>query len=212
MTIALEHYEQQARSWPASGRQILAHFDTDSLIVYQAYRPSIAAWAVAHGQLGGPEFSYARMSWVKPNFLWMMYRSGWGTKVDQEATLGLRVRRRFFDRLLEAAVDSTFQEGLHASHDAWKDAVARSEVRLQWDPDHDPHGTRQERRAVQLGLRGRVLADLGQRELLEVIDLSALVAQQRAHVLANRLDLLETPLERVYEPRDEALRRRLMRP
>ncbi|MFT5999906.1 MAG: hypothetical protein ACI81P_002365 [Neolewinella sp.] len=39
---------------------------------------------MAHQQLGGPAFSYQRMSWIKPNFLWMMYRCGWAKKQDQE--------------------------------------------------------------------------------------------------------------------------------
>src|SRR4051794_29690087 len=46
------------------------------------------------------------MSWVKPNFLWMMYRSGWGAKEGQEVTLALRLRRQFFDALLAQAVPS----------------------------------------------------------------------------------------------------------
>jgi hypothetical protein len=208
--LSVKRYSEQAPSWPPSGRHILAHFDEETIVLYQAYRPSIGRWAVEHGRLGGPDFSYARMSWVKPNFLWMMYRSGWGTKPDQETTLGLRVRRPFFDRLLEAAVESTFGSGHHTNVEAWKDAVARSEVRLQWDPDHDPSGARQERRAIQLGLRGTALAELGERELVEVLDLSAVVAAQRQHVQGRRLDLLETPLERVYLPEDEALRRRLL--
>ena len=35
--------------------------------------------------------------------------------------------------------------------------MAASEVRLQWDPDHDPHGRPLARRALQLGLRGEAL-------------------------------------------------------
>jgi hypothetical protein len=93
--------------------------------------------------------------------------------------------------------------------EAWKRAVAGSDVRLQWDPDHDPDGASQERRAIQLGLRGQTLADLGQRELLEVHDLSELVERQRAHVRARRLDLLETPAERVYLPASPDLRLKL---
>ncbi|MFM7854759.1 MAG: DUF4291 family protein [Flammeovirgaceae bacterium] len=27
--------------------------------------------------------SLNRMTWMKPNFLWMMYRSGWATKHNQ---------------------------------------------------------------------------------------------------------------------------------
>lgn len=45
-----------------------------------------------------------------------------------------------------------------ADRAAWQADVARSEVRLQWDPDRDPHGNPVTRRAVQLGLRGAVLA------------------------------------------------------
>ena len=85
------------------------------VVVYQAYRESIGRHAIAHGELGGPDFSFERMSWVKPNFLWMMYRSGWGTKPGQEVTLGLRVRRAFFDGLLRDAVASSFDPARHAS-------------------------------------------------------------------------------------------------
>jgi hypothetical protein len=202
-------YSELAPSWPVAGRHILAHHDDDTIVVYQAYRPAIAAWALAHRQLGGPEFSYSRMSWVKPNFLWMMYRSGWGTKDDQEATLALRLRRPFFDRLLGLAVESSFSPEHHGSHREWKYALAGSDVRLQWDPDHDPLGARQERRAIQIGVRGAVLSELGRREVVDLIDVSGLVARQRGHVLGKRLDALEMPVERVYLPEDEGLRRRL---
>jgi hypothetical protein len=48
--------------------------------MYQAYRPSTGAFAIAIDCLGGSDFSFNWMSWTKPNFLWMMYRSGWGTR------------------------------------------------------------------------------------------------------------------------------------
>jgi hypothetical protein len=177
-------------------------------VVYQAYRPSIGQWAVLHGQLGGPDFSYSRMSWIKPNFLWMMYRSGWGTKEGQEVTLALRLRRSFFDELLEQAVESTFAADRYDSHESWAAAVARSTVRLQWDPDHDPHGHRQERRAIQLGLRGDMLKRMGTESLLEVQDISVLVSEQRQR-LAVDVGQLELPRERVYAPATAEVRRRL---
>ena len=65
-------------------------------------RRSIAEEAVA-GQRFGDEFSLTRMSWVKPGFLWMMHRSGWATKEDQEQILAVRIRRDAFDRWLDAA-------------------------------------------------------------------------------------------------------------
>ena len=196
-SIEHELHSLQSPRWPAEGQHVLAHFDHESIVVYQAYRPSTGRHAIEHGQLGGPDFSFNRMSWIKPNFLWMMYRSGWGMKPGQEITLGLRIRRSFFDRLLRDAVESSFDPARHASRDAWQRAVEESEVRLQWDPDHAPDGAKLSRRAVQLGLRGEALKALATHELLEVIDMSPFVEAQRANA-AHPWNELRTPVERVY--------------
>ena len=98
MHLPTAMYVEQSSTWPDSGQHILAHHDQESIVVYQAYQPSIGRYAVAEGKLGGPDFSFSRMSWIKPNFLWMMYRSGWGTKKGQEMTLGLRIKRSYFDQ------------------------------------------------------------------------------------------------------------------
>src|SRR5262249_23601423 len=79
MPLRTEACRSQIARWPRSGRHILAQYDASTVVVYQAYAPEIGRFAAEHGWFGGP-FSYERMSWVKPNFLWMMYRSGWGTK------------------------------------------------------------------------------------------------------------------------------------
>jgi hypothetical protein len=189
----------QAARWPAAGEHVLAHFDADTIVVYQAYRESIGRHAIAHGRLGGPDFSFDRMSWIKPNFLWMMHRSGWGTKPGQEVTLGLRVRRSFFDCLLRDAVASSFDPARHASREAWQRAVEESAVRLQWDPDHAPDGARLQRRAVQIGLRGAALKSLASTELVEVIDMRAFVEAQRESARGGApWPGLRTPVENPY--------------
>ena len=157
-----QRYLDQVRDWPRSARHILAQFDADSIYVYQAYRLSIAQFAVEHQQFGG-DFSFNRMSWIKPNFLWMMYRAGWATKEGQEHILAIRLRRVFFDELMRLVVPSSFDSKRFATQEEWRAAVAASEVRLQWDPDHDPSGKPIERRAVQLGLRGAALRRYGQK-------------------------------------------------
>jgi len=205
MNLTTELHADQAARWPREGRHILACHDAETVVVYQAYRPSIARYVLAHGAFGGEDFSYARMSWIKPNFLWMMYRSDWGTKAGQETTLGLRLSRRFFERMLSEAVASSFGQSGYGTEDEWKAAAARSEVRLQWDPDHGPRGDPLPRRAIQLGLRGSALEAFGARELLEVIDLTAFVAEQRATLLSAGLSRLRTPAEHVYRPADPAL-------
>jgi hypothetical protein len=196
--LPTELYETQLRSWPLQGQHILAHYDESSIIVYQAYRPSIGRFAISHGRLGGPGFNFSRMSWIKPNFLWMMYRSGWGTKEGQEITLALRIRRAFFDSIVEQAVPSAYQPEYPGGREAWTAAMNMSEVRLQWDPDHSPSGTRQARRAIQLGLRGQVLEAFAGSELIEVIDVSDFVRLQRAYVVESQISALRIPIERVY--------------
>jgi hypothetical protein len=140
------------------------------------------------------------MSWIKPNFLWMMYRSQWGLAKGQEVILAVRLKRTFFDSLLAQAVSSTFDSSSFASHDRWVDAVAHSDVRRQWDPDHLPNGEKCERRAVQLGLRRTALEAYGKREVVEIIDLSAFTAEQRDNVADWRSGKLITPTEEIYVP------------
>jgi hypothetical protein len=203
----MEPHADQLKVWPKKGRHILAQYDADTIVVYQGYRESIGRYAAQHGIFGG-DFSYARMSWIKPNFLWMMYRSGWGTKPVQEITLALRLRRSFFDSLLAQAVPSSWDREQFATEEEWSHAVGKSSVRLQWDPDHHPSGAKLERRAIQLGLRGEALEAFGRRELLEVIDLSHFVGQQRSQ-LPDGVSALVMPRERVYRPQDPGVAQRL---
>src|SRR6185369_9587101 len=64
MTFDTELYSAQTARWPKTGRHILAQFDDESVVVYQAYRPAIGRFAAEHGYFGG-EFSLSRMSWIK---------------------------------------------------------------------------------------------------------------------------------------------------
>jgi hypothetical protein len=68
MKLATKLHRIQSAGWPASGKHILAHFDDESIVVYQAYRPETALYALQHGHFGGPTYSFNRMSWIKPNF------------------------------------------------------------------------------------------------------------------------------------------------
>jgi Domain of unknown function (DUF4291) len=194
-------YLTQVAHWPKSGRHIMAQYDDESVVVYQAYRPAIGRFAAGHNAFGG-EFSTSRMSWIKPNFLWMMYRSGWGTKIDQEVTLAVRLRRAAFDDILARAVPSLYEPRHYAEEQDWKADLARSDVRLQWDPDHGPSGNRLERRAIQLGLRGDALSRYAREWILEIEDISDFVSGQRELLAASGNSRLETPCEQVYPVAD----------
>lgn len=203
MKLELERYQAQVEgAWPTRGRVILAQYDAKSVVVYQAYRPSIGRFAAEHQYFGGG-FSLSRMTWIKPNFLWMMYRSGWGQSEGQEVVLAVRIRRSAFDAILRSAVPSAFAPSLYVDRAAWQRAVMDSEVRLQWDPDHDPKGAKLERRAIQLGLRGEACANYAREWIVDIQDISEFVGEQRRHVQGGGLDQLVTPRERPYPVADE---------
>jgi len=195
MNLQTENYLMQLKRWPATGRHILAQFDAETVVVYQAYRPAIGLFAAQHQRFGG-EFSLNRMSWIKPNFLWMMYRSEWGTKEGQEITLAVRLNRSGFEEILRQAVHSSYVPEIYSSPEDWKARLDESPVRLQWDPDHDPRGGNQERRAIQLGLAGDVLRNFAQNWIVSIEDITAFVAAQRAKI--NDYANLITPREEVY--------------
>jgi hypothetical protein len=197
MKIRTEAYLEQLKRWPVAGRRILAQFDADTVVVYQAYRPAIGLFAVENQRFGG-EFSFKRMSWIKPNFLWMMYRSGWGMKEGQEVTLAVHLRRTGFDEILRRAVHSSYVPDVHGSPENWKARLAESAVRLQWDPDHDPAGGKHERRAIQLGLDGDVLCEYARSWIVRIEDISGFVAEQRAHAVSDGFSNLVTPREEIY--------------
>jgi len=208
MMLKLEAYTTQAHRWPETGRHILAQYDGESVVVYQAYRPQIGRFAVANGYFGDG-FSLSRMSWIKPNFLWMMYRCGWAGKEGQEVVLAVRLKRAAFDQILAAAVPSSFDPGLFATQSAWTQAVAGSDVRLQWDPDHHPSGAPMERRAIQLGLRGKTLEKYAREWILSIEDVSEFVKAQAENIKAMRLSELVMPREDVYPVADREVAGRL---
>jgi hypothetical protein len=148
------------------------------------------------------------MSWIKPNFLWMMYRCGWGSKGGQEVVLAVRLKRTAFDEILRRAVHSTVVPEVYETEAAWKEEVARSDVRLQFDPDHDPSGAPIQRRAIQLGLRGDVLAKYAKDWLLGIEDVSEFVREQSQHA-RSPYALLLTSREEVYPVNDPEVAARL---
>lgn len=201
-------YTTQRARWPSQGRHILADYDDASIVVYQAYRPSIAEFALEHQRFGG-EWSLGRMTWIKPNFLWMMFRSGWATKPGQEHVLRIRLARAGFDAILAEAVHSSFVREVYETREHWKQRVSRSHVRLQWDPDHGPGGGKVERRAIQLGLRGAFTQRFADEWCLGIEDATPFVREQHRHVLAGRLEAFRLPIERVYPVGDPAVAAKL---
>jgi len=208
MKITVKKYKEQVIEWPKSGCHIMAQFDDEKIIVYQAYRKEIGEFAVENQFFGG-EFSLNRMTWIKPNFLWMMYRSGWGTKEGQEITLAIHLKIPAFRNYLENAVYTSFDQTEGISNDEWRDELENSNIRLQWDPDHDPYGAKQERRAIQIGLRDNFIRSFAKDDILLIEDISAFVKEQHEFVQNHQLENLIIPAEKPFLFNDETLNKKL---
>ena len=198
MNINLKKYKEQKLFWPDSGCQILANYNEDSIVVYQAFAPSIAEYAVRLQRFGGPDYKLTRMTWIKTSFLWMMFRSGWATKKNQERILAIHVSLEGFEEILRRACSAKRQK---------EDNVDGNlvTVRLQWDPDHNPYGEKEQRRAVQLGLRGDTLNLFLEKWILKIEDITDFVKAQHEHVLAGKLDELKMPEEKIYTVKDKTI-------
>ncbi|MCR4645864.1 MAG: DUF4291 domain-containing protein [Oscillospiraceae bacterium] len=186
-------------------REVYAHYDAQTIRVYQAYKPAIALEALRLQTFGG-HFSRSRMTWIKPSFLWMMYRCGWCEKPDQEMTIALDLRREAFDELLRLAVLSHPEDGTDPA--LWKQTLASSPVRVQWDPERDQNGEPIGRRAIQMGIRDKAL-DVFLGGIVRIEDMTPLVKAWNAQRLAGTLDAAELPQERLYPVTDETVRERL---
>lgn len=198
-------YTAYEKELPQSGRHILAQTRGENIIVYQAFNPKIARFAVEHQRFGGSHYKFTRMSWIKPNFLWMMYRAGWAVKEHQQQILAIEISQEHFKEILAQAVHSTYTEHVYGNHEAWKAALASSEVRLQWDPDHNPFGDKLDRRAIQLGLRGNMLRQFATDWIVSIEDITPFVHEQKALLDVRNWDEFKVIKESVWPAEDQGI-------
>jgi hypothetical protein len=180
-------------------REIRAEFDRDTITVYQAYNDAIADAAIAAGRFVEP-FSFGRMTWIKPSFLWLMERSGWATKANQNRILAVRIRRDSWDQALAQSELTSFTPGVHTSIDEWRARFGAASVHVQWDPERSLRGGKLNYRAIQVGIGRTLIAEYASKWMVEVRDVTSLAAKIRrlkqAGDYARAKDLL--PKERVY--------------
>lgn len=180
-------------------RVVRAAHDADTITVYQAYPVEIARPALAAGTFVAP-FGLHRMTWIKPSFLWMMYRCGWGEKPGQEHVLAVRITREGFAWALAHAALSHFDAAVHPDHATWAATRDASPVRVQWDPDRSPTLDRLDRRAIQVGLSGDAVRRYVGEWIAEITDATPLARRVHALVRRGAVDEARTllPEERPY--------------
>lgn len=157
-------------------KTIRALYTEDTIRVYQAYNKDIAEEAVKNGTFGS-NFKLDRMTWIKPSFLWMMYRCGWGTKENQEYILAIDIKREAFDFIVQNAINSTYSDNMGMSYEEWKEQIKKSDIRCQWDPERDIFGNPLEYRSIQLGLRGQAVQKYVDEWIVEIADITDYVKE-----------------------------------
>lgn len=157
-------------------KEIRAVYNEETIRVYQAYSDLIADEAVAKGTFG-EHFKLGRMTWIKPSFLWMMYRCGWASKPGQERVLAIDIKREAFDHIVKSAVLSTYHPETDDSMEEWKHKIQNSDIRCQWDPERDVWGNPLDYRSIQLGLRGQAVIDYVNDWIVRIEDITDFVKE-----------------------------------
>ncbi|MFF5506826.1 DUF4291 domain-containing protein [[Kitasatospora] papulosa] len=167
--------------------EIRARHTDSTVTVYQAYRPAIGLAAARDGRFPS-EWKRDRMTWIKPSFLWMMYRCGWGAKEGQETVLAVEISREGFGWALENAELSHYVRGVHADRATWQRDLRRRPTRVQWDPERDLHLNALPHRSLQLGLSGEAARRYADEWLVSVTDVTPLAHEIHALVRAGETD------------------------
>lgn len=119
------------------------------------------------------------MSRIKSNFLWMIYRCGWAGKENQERVLAIWIDKAVL--ILAEAVHSSFDPSRYSDHAFWKGELEKKDVRLQF----------------------------GKEQVKRIEDVTEFVKEQKKFVDQQRLDLLQVPVERVWEIEKFEIKRRV---
>jgi Domain of unknown function (DUF4291) len=186
---------------PHPEREIRAYTTALAVRVYQAYSDTIADSALKHQTFVSPPFSMTRMTWIKPSFLWMMYRAGWGQKDDgQKRILAIDITHAGFAWALEHSCSS--HAGPEIGQDDWRQTMERSPVRVQWDPERDLFLKPLSYRAIQIGLSGEAVRRYTEEWITEITDVTGLTHAIHRYVLLGDLDMARSllPNEQPYIP------------
>lgn len=181
---------------PAAGRRkIRAVFDEETITVYQAFNDEIVEAMIAKGRFVAP-FSFERMTWIKPSFLWMMERSHYGMVPDHERTLAIQITMAGWLEALSNASLST-------------DAGSTDPVRVQWDPERDLKGNKLPQRSIQVGLGPAIVRRYVDEWIVDVTDISEFVEELRELREQGKFTRAQAllPKERPWNPPPEIAKR-----
>lgn len=191
-----EEGEEEAAVATTPYREIRASYTDTHIVVYQAYKAAIADAAVSTQKLNAsPDFRPGHMTWIKPSWGWMMYRSGYAAKdAGQERVLAITMPREHFVGLLERAVltshggesapppsrrredgDRTGNgngAGAGTGRDDGLNRVKSVDVKVQWDPERSAKLETLPHRSIQIGIPGALSETWARRWIANIEDVT----------------------------------------
>ena len=179
-------------------KEIYAVYNDETIRVYQAYHPRTAGPAVK-AQTFVPPFKMERMTWIKPSFLWMMYRAGYGHKEHgQKRILAIDITHEGFRWALAHSSGSHIPEGM--SREDWKLMKEKTPVRIQWDPERDIHHNALDHRSIQIGLKGEAVQRYVKDWIVRIEDITSIAHNMFDFIQAgdNEAARALCPEERLY--------------
>lgn len=180
-------------------REIRANYDRDTIVVYQAYAKNIAEPALSRQRFVAP-FSFQRMTWIKPSFLWLMHRSDWGRKKGQEHTLAVHITRTGWNKALSLGVLTHPEPWLEPDPLEWERRFKDAQVHIQWDTERSLRGAALNHFSIQVGISRHLIREYVDDWIVRIEDLSPTVSRIRDLLkrgqAANARQLL--PPERIY--------------
>jgi hypothetical protein len=188
--------------------EIRADYDQATIVVYQAFRPQIAEAALAAGKFV-PPFSFGRMTWIKPSFLWLMERSNWCQKAGQECVLAVRITRAGWEQALSSGVLTQHDPTVYQGYDDWRRQFDAALVHIQWDPERSMRGATLPYNAIQVGISRHLIQTYVDSWITRIEDYTPLAGKIYKLVQSGNerkaKDML--PRERVYPILDSLARK-----
>ncbi len=180
-------------------RQIRAVYDENTIRIYQAYNDAIADSTLESGTFVSPPFKLERMTWIKPSFLWMMYRSGWGKKDSgQNRILAIDISREGFEWALKHSLLSD-QIKNYENKEEWLKIKKATPVRIQWDPERDLHLQPLGHRAIQIGLTNEAINLYVNEWVQKITEVTGFASQLYELIENNQLTEVESLLPKEIE-------------
>ncbi|MDH7444320.1 DUF4291 domain-containing protein [Aquimarina sp. 2201CG14-23] len=189
-------------------QEIRADYNRETITVYQAYGKSIAVSAIKNNKFESP-FSFNRMTWIKPSYLWLMERSNWGTKSNQEYILGIKIKRTHWEKALSIGVLTDPDKSIYKSGALWNKEFQNAKVHIQWDPERTLKGAKMQIRSIQVGIGRDLIQEYNEEWIQEIIDLTPLTKKIRLLLKDGKYKEAKriVPGEKIYEVPDDIKQR-----